>query len=115
VEGVADPKGSKARRWIEILASFTAPPIVGLAIVALVMSGAAPDDVTRSGAATSTALIVGALLLVVPAILYAASPHGYADHQRMIERRLSRVADAVEALEHATEKKRGLPTGDSDQ
>lgn len=89
------------RRWFELLAGLTAPPIVGLVIIALVMSGAADVDIMKSGAATSTALVVGALLMIVPPILYGRTR--YADHQDMVEDRLNRIADEVSALQHSSD------------
>jgi hypothetical protein len=84
-------------RLVQAIVGFTAPPIVGLAILVVTFAGAASDAVAESPAATSTALIVGAALMLVPPILFAVSHERYAQHQAGIERRLLALISPSEA------------------
>lgn len=70
------------------------PPLAGLAILGVVLSGAAAGEVLASGAAMATALVVGALLILVPPALYIVSPDLYSEYQTLLEER------AEEAMKH---------------
>ena len=48
-------------RIIELLVGFTAPPIIGIGILALLFTGSGSDAILDSPAATSTALMFRAL------------------------------------------------------
>jgi hypothetical protein len=84
-------------RVLQAIVGFTAPPIVGLGILVLIFAGAASDAVIESPAATSIALIVGAVLMLVPPILFAVSHERYAQHQAAIENRLLALLSAGES------------------
>lgn len=72
-----------------LLAALTFPPLVGLTIIALILAGVASDQVLASGAAISTALVVGGLLILVPPALYAVSPARHAAYHSALEARLN--------------------------
>lgn len=75
------------RRYISLVIAF--PPIVGFAILIAVLCGFAADDVLDSGLATSTALLVGAVLILGPPALFVASPKNYADYQTGVRKRVA--------------------------
>jgi hypothetical protein len=79
-------------RIVEVAVGFTAPPLVGIAILILVFSGRGSDAVMHSSAATATALIIGGLLMLVPPVVFALSPDSYAEYQTDVERRLRNIA-----------------------
>jgi hypothetical protein len=72
-----------------LLAALAFPPLVGLAIIALILAGVASDQVLASGPAMSTALLVGGLLILVPPALYAVSPDRHAAYHGALEERLN--------------------------
>jgi hypothetical protein len=80
--------GMAIRFRIPLLA---APPLVGLALLAVVISGVASDAVLRSPAATCTALIVSAALILVPPLLLAHAPEQYAAHLTDVQGRLTEL------------------------
>lgn len=80
---------------------LAAPPVMGVALLTLVLSGSVSPSVMRSGAAMSAALLVAALLILVPPVLYARNPVSYLEHQ-------SKVRDLVEEV---LEAQKDTPTG----
>lgn len=72
-----------------LLAALAFPPLVGLAIIVVILSGVASDQVLASGAAMSAALLIGALLILVPPALYALSPDRHAAYHTALEARVS--------------------------
>jgi hypothetical protein len=67
------------------------PPVMGTIIIVLVLTGHVSERVLKSGEAISFALLVGALLILVPPALFALQPDRYAEHQ-------TTIADAFEGL-----------------
>jgi len=63
-------------RWLSPLA---VPPVVGLMLIFLVAFNLDSSQITESPAGASTALVVGALLILGSAALYVLSPIRY-DH-----------------------------------
>jgi hypothetical protein len=91
----ASPSSSKVLwffGWLRI--AVAVPPVAGVAILGLVLSGDISQDVLRSGAATSTALIVGLLLIVIPPALYIANAERYTAHQTALEQRVTELIGA---------------------
>ena len=86
-------KGPKRGYWHALVVALSialviVPPIAGFVVLAVVLSGTAADAVMNSGAATSVALLVGAMLVLVPPALYAANPRRYLEHQAAVESRM---------------------------
>ncbi len=70
---------------------FAAPPLIGLAMIVLVMSGETALVVRNSAAVMVSALLVAAILIVTPMVLFAFKPDEYAAHLGDLERRLSEI------------------------
>lgn len=68
------PSGFEAVLSTLLKAALAYPPLVGLVVLILLLSGLVSDAILESGAATSTALVVAVLLILVPPALYALSP-----------------------------------------
>jgi len=102
-----------ATKWLRglVAALLLCPPLVGLAVLIAVFVGFAPDQVLDSGAAISTALIVGALLILVPPMLYMWEPSDYGDYR--ID--LKRDVEGRKGKEQppADEQEKPVPTGSS--
>ena len=109
----ASPAASSKRSTVEFLVQFTAPPIVGLVILIVVFAGIASDDILQSPAVTSTALIVGALLLLVPPITFSVNPQNYSLHQKGIENRARKILQEIEVRKIVQELERGQGTDPS--
>lgn len=75
------------------MVGFAAPPVAGLTILALVLSGTVSGADEQSAAATSTALIIGALLTLLPPVLYVLKPDEYAEHQTALDERVRRLLE----------------------
>jgi hypothetical protein len=79
--------GPSVPGFIKVAFGLTAPPVVGLVILGLLWTGVGPDAILESEPATSTALLVSALLMLAPAAIYARSPDAYAAQQMDMEKR----------------------------
>lgn len=67
------------------------PPLIGMGILVAVLTPLGQPDVEWSGGATSAALFVAALLILVPAILFAFSPDHYAKYETRQHKDLNRI------------------------
>ena len=85
-----DPAATDDSGFWRVLAVTVAvaPPIAGMAIIGVILGGVVDERVMLSGAAMSTALAVGALLVLVPPLLYSVKPERYLEHQRGISKRV---------------------------
>jgi hypothetical protein len=83
------------RRLVSVLKQrlplFSAPPLFGMAIIIAVLAGEVSSAVSHSPAVMATALIVGAILIVVPLAVFAFAPDEYAEHVTDLGRRVSRL------------------------
>lgn len=83
--------------WRRIALAATLPPVVGLGMIVVVLGGWADHTVLRSDAAMSSALIVGALLILLPPAVYSKWPSSYAEYQTALELRARELASGDRA------------------
>jgi hypothetical protein len=88
-------------QWWKVVAALAGlPPLVGLMMIILLLSGLASPDVMRSGVAISSGFVVAGFLILVPPGLYIVHRERYDEHQT--------------SLQKAVRGALGLPSGGSE-
>jgi hypothetical protein len=78
-----------------IVPLFAAPPVFGMVIIVLVLAGDVSSAVFDSPAVMAVALIVGAILIIGPLVIFAVAPGEYAILITDLQERLSRLVGAA--------------------
>jgi hypothetical protein len=81
------------------LAPLVVPPLIGALLIAVVVFDFGDSQVTRSAAVAVTALIVGMLLILGSAALYARTPELYDEFFTDVGKRVSSDLPSPESLE----------------
>jgi len=68
------------------------PPLLGTAIIIAVLSGVVTPQVLHSGVAMATALVVGALLILIPPAVYGSWPDAVDEYYEAMDDRLRKLA-----------------------
>jgi len=71
------------------------PPVLGVILLALVVTGAADESVRESGAALVALVLLAGALILIPPLLYARSPDTYIKLQDKSAEHLAQVLRAL--------------------
>jgi hypothetical protein len=87
--------------WVNLGILLALPPMVGYVIIGLVLFGGVDGAVLDSGAAMSTALLVGALLVLAPPVIYIANSRDYNRYMRALRKQTRRLSGAGDPVNDA--------------
>jgi hypothetical protein len=75
------------------------PQVVGLAIIGAVLTGNVANEVLHSGGAISTALLVGAILIVAPLAIFVMDQNGYKAYLDFLNKKWRITGPSADTLE----------------